>query len=170
MKEIFEMMNKPNEFFKNDLSVFRGLIYFLIADVIFTFLTQTLSYYKILPSPFRTTFGMSVLINFLSIIVGFFLITSFMIFINIIIGGKNHMQFFAVLLYAITPALLFLWIPFIFFQVIILFWSIILVMIGVRQKEKFTNIKAAIFPIVFICLILVLTIISQNYIFLGFLK
>lgn len=168
--EIFSMMNKPTEFFSREHSIIRGFIYFILSDAIFTSLTQTMVFYGILPATLKTSFFMSIVINFFSIIAGFMLISAVLIFINLIAGGKNQFQLFATMLYSIVPALLFGWIPFIFVQFITLFWSMALIMTGVGSAEKFNYKKSLMYPIIFIALVFAITIISQNYIFLGFLK
>jgi hypothetical protein len=168
--EIFGMMNKPTEFFNHDLSITRGMFYFILTDFIFTAMTQTMVFYKLIPATFQTTFAMSIVINFLSIIAGFCLIAAIMLGINLFLGGKNQVQLFSVLLYSITPALLFVWIPFIFVQFIVLLWSLALIMIGIGKKENFSHKKSLVFPVVFITLVFLFTYLSRNYIFLGFLK
>lgn len=168
--ELFEMMNRPAEFFSRDLSVLRGMIYFLLSDFIFTFMTQTLVLYEILPTNLETTFEMSIVINFLSIIAGFCVVTAVMTILNVVMGGRNHFQLFAVLLYSIVPSFLFVWIPFIFIQFITLFWTLALIMFGVKQKESLSLGKSIVYPIVFIAMVVIVTLLSQNYIFLGFMK
>lgn len=168
--EIFSMINKPTEFFKKEISVSWGLLYFIIADLIFTTLTQTLVFYHITDSVLQTEFAMSIVINFLSIIAGFFMISAIIIAINTILGGKKSFQIFALLLYSIVPPLLLFWIPFIFLQFIFLFWSMALILIGIHIKEGFSYKKSMLFPLLFIILALFLTYISRNYILLGFLK
>ncbi|MCD6092957.1 MAG: YIP1 family protein [Candidatus Aenigmarchaeota archaeon] len=167
---IIDMINKPDKFFRKKLSIVSAIIYFLVADFGFTFMTQTLVFLKIVPSITETSFFTSVLINFFSIIAGFCFIIACIILVNLFLGGKNHLQIVAVMLYSVVPSLIFVWIPFIFIQIIALLWSMILVMIGVKSKEGFNDKKAVAYPIMFIVLTIILTIISQNYIFLGFLK
>ena len=168
--EIFEMMNKPTEFFKKDLSLLRGAIYFISASLIFTYLTQTLIFYGVISSVIETSFFLSIVINFLSILAGFGIIAAIIMIFNGLIGGKDNFQVLSVLLYSISPVLMLEWVPFIFLQFIMLFWSLAMIMIGIREKEKFSYRKSLIFPILFIILLFILTYISRNYIILGWFK
>lgn len=168
--ELFEMMNKPTEFFKRKLSPIRGVFYFMLSSMLFTTFTQTLVYYRIIPAIMETTFGMSILINFLSIAMGFCLIVAILIGINTLFGGKNHMQVFYSLMYAVSPMLLLVWIPFIFLQFIVLMWSLAMIMVGFHYKENFSYKKSVVFPIVFFLLVIIFTYVSRNYILLGWLK
>lgn len=168
--ELFDMMNKPTEFFHRDLSMPRGIFYFVMSCFLFTFMTQTLVYYRIIPATLETTFGMSILINFLSIIAGFCLIAASLIGIDFFLGGRSQFRLFTAMLYAVSPLLLLVWIPFIFLQFIVLVWSLALIMISFHDIEKHSYRKSPIFPAVFIFLVVLLTYVSRNYILLGWLK
>ena len=168
--ELFSMMNKPTEFFKQDLSLARGVFYFLMSALLFTTLTQTLVYYGIIPATLETTFGMSILINFFSIVAGFCLIAAILIGVDFLMGGKNQIQCFIAMLHSISPLLLLVWIPFIFLQFIVLVWSLALLMVSFHDKEKYSYRRSIIFPVLFISLVIIFTYVSRNYILLGWLK
>lgn len=170
MLELFEMMNKPTEFFHRELSMARGIFYFLLTCLFFTFMTQTLVYYRIIPATLETTFGMSILINFLSIIAGFCLIAAVLVGIDFFLGGTNQFRIFTAMLYAVSPLLLLVWIPFIFLQFIVLLWSLALIMISFHDIGKHSYRKSLIFPFIFMFLVILLTYVSRNYILLGWLK
>ena len=110
----------------------------------------------------------SVIINYFSLLAGFFLL-AVLVFLLLLMQETKKMngklaEVICILAYSTTPVMLFGWIPFSVIQAITILWSLAFLAIGIKTRLKLGNRPAIISILALVILMIILSVTFNNYI------
>ncbi len=164
MKTVFrEIFDDPLNFFKKKRDFKQGIVLLLISVFIFVSMNQLMIQMKFVQYDLDVSPYTALIINYFTILLGYVVITTFCLIPYKIIGGKNAKNLYTVVAYSLLPAI-FLWVPHILPQTIIIFLSALLITRGVAIHAKTTNKNALLVTVFFVTLVILSSLLVRNYI------
>lgn len=165
MSVLGDIFDDPIYFFKKKRSFRTGFAWMLAAMLIFISLNQLMIElgfvnYQRNGSPLNV-----ILINYATLIAGYFIITAITCLPYRIVGGKNYKDLFTVVTYSLIP-LMFLWIPHIIAQSIVIFLFSVLMTSGIAKFAGIKKKKALMVTIFFLLLVILTSPLVSNFILL----
>lgn len=164
---ITEMFDDPVNFFKKKRKLTTGIVFMFISLLIFTILNQLMIQLGFVKFELDVEPYLAVVINYTSLVTGYFIITAICFLPFRLLGGKRLSDIFIITSYSMVPLALF-WIPHILPQAILTILSMILMTRGTAIYAKTNNRKAFIITASFIALVVIFSILARNYILLYF--
>ncbi len=158
-KEVFD---NPINFFRKKRDLHYGLVLMAIALFVFVALNQLMIYFGLVIYQLDVDPMTAIMINYGTLLAGYFVVTTACIVPFKLIGGKKISDLYALVAYSLVP-LMFLWIPHIIPQTIVIVLSALLMTRGSAVYAKTTNKRALLVPAVFIALVIVLSLVVRNY-------
>ncbi len=156
-----DLFNDPVYFFKGKRSFKEGFAWMLVALFVFVSLNQLMIEMGFVVFERDVTPLNAILINFVTLVAGFFVLTAVSSIPFRLIGGKDTGKLFMVVAYSMVPVI-FLWIPHIIAQSIIIFLSMIIMTKGVSRYSKAETRKSLIVTITFLALVILSSTVVQN--------
>jgi hypothetical protein len=165
MGDIKELFDDPLNFFKKKRSLRTGILFLVAALLVFVIMNQVMIRLGFVQFELSTDPVTAALINYATLLGGYFLVTAASLIPFKWIGGKNVSQLFTVSSYSLVP-ISFFWIPHIIPQMIALFLGFILMTRGVAIHCKTTNKRALTVTVFFLAIVIILSLTTRNFILL----
>lgn len=180
IRDLLDVMLDTEVFFTEikDRGKLDSIIYFAFISVIALIINWTLFFYDITPAGLFVFenlglgFGILFYVPLIYFGLGFLLIILFSVITTKVLSGFGAKTEFnkvlKVIAYGFTPSILTLWIP--FFGVIVLFWSLYLMSMGLgiyNSGELKTNIKACLVGGAITAVILIVALMGISFYFVS---
>jgi hypothetical protein len=163
MRILGELFNDPVNFFKKRRSFRTGFALMLASLFIFVLLNQAMIHFGLVQFKLKADPVTALVMNYITLVGGYFVVTAICAIPFRLIGGRSIRDLYSVVAYSLIP-MVFLWIPHVIPQAIIIVLNIILITKGVAIRAKTRNRKALAVTATFVILVIVLSLIVGNFI------
>lgn len=163
MHFIKELFNEPLHFFDKKRSFGQGFLWMLFSLLVFVTLNHVMIYIGLVQFTLTVDPLTALIINYGSIVTGYFVITAISVVPFRLIGGRNSKELFTVVAYSLVPSI-FLWIPHILPQAIILVLTMVLMTVGSAKYAKAKAKQGVLVTAVFFALVITFSMLARNYI------
>src|SRR3989344_8375594 len=117
IKTLKEIFDNPINFFRKKRDLLQGLVLMTIALFVFVALNQVMIHFGLVSYQLDVDPVTAILINYGTLLAGYFVVTTACIVPFKLIGGKRISDLYTLVAYSLVP-LMFLWIPHIIPQTI----------------------------------------------------
>lgn len=165
MKDFKDIFDNPLHFFSKKRSLRKGVALMFLSTLVFVVLNQAMIIIGLVI--FKATTGplQAIFINYATMLVGYLLLGAVCFLPFRLAGGRSLKGFFTIVSYSAVP-IMFLWIPHIIPQAIVLGLSALLMTGGVHAHAKTGIRKSASVTAAFFITAIVLSIAVRNFIVL----
>lgn len=167
IKALKQMFNEPLNFFDKKRSLRQGFLFMLVAMLIFVSMNQLMIYFGFVKYTLKTSHLLAIIVNFINILTGYFVVTALCVLPMMLLGGKKIKELFTVVSYSLVP-LAFFWIPHIIPQVVMIIIHVLLMTTGVSRYEKISKKKGLLIALIFLAFTILISYFIGNFVLLPY--